>query len=239
MIKITLNSMVTFKQYLQEKFRLTLQYHDELNPKLWEEDSLKEKLRDRLLEEGYAFADYCGISKDEVKDVVLTGGNANYNYTRFSDIDVHVIYDEAPLSQDELHDKKKEWAAIRPDKIAGYSVELYAQPQDEGFRPGQGTYSLVTGSWISKPVHLDDTSILQDPAMISKVKAAMTKIKRLIKEGSAEEIHQYREQLRLMRAAGLAEPAGEFSVENILYKELRNRGFLEILKFAENQRPVD
>lgn len=231
--------MMTFKQYLREKFRLTLQYHDELNPKLWEGDSLKEELRERLLEEGYEFADFCGISRESVKDIVLTGGNANFNYTRFSDIDVHVIYDQSPLTQDQLHDKKKEWSAIRPDKIAGYSVELYAQPQDEEFRPGQGAYSLVNAAWITKPVHLDDTSILQDPAMISKVKAAMTKIKKLIKEGSAEEIHTYREQLRLMRAAGLAEPAGEFSVENILYKELRNRGFLEALKAAENQRPVD
>lgn len=200
---------------------------------------LKPGLRERMLDEGYAFADYCGIPADSVDDVVLTGGNANYNYTKYSDIDIHIIYSQSPLSQDELHDKKTSWSDTHPTQIEGYTVELYAQSNEEEFRPGQGVYSLLHDKWISNPVHLDSVSILEDDAMISKVKAAMTKIKNLIKHGSAEDIHAYREQLREMRAAGLTEPAGEFSVENVLYKELRNRGFLRALKMAENQRPVD
>ena len=200
---------------------------------------LKEGLRDRLLDEGYEFADFCGIPRDSIDDIVLTGGNANFNYTKYSDIDIHIVYSQSPLSQDELHEKKTSWTLMHPVEIEGYAVELYAQSSEEEFRPGQGVYSLSRERWVSKPVHLDDVSILKDHAMISKVKAAMTKIKNLIRHGSLEDIHAYREQLREMRAAGLTEPAGEFSVENVLYKELRNRGFLRALRMAENRRPVD
>jgi len=228
--------MLSFKKFISEAFQLTLRYHDRLNPKLWSHDALKPHIAAQLLDMSSQFAAFSGLSKDAISDIVLTGGNANYNYTKFSDIDVHLIYTHANKTPDELFDCKVQWSEAHPDaRIAGYNVEFFAQPADEKIKPHQGAWSLVQSKWIQVPKHLDDVAILKDPKMISKVKHHMSVIRHLLARGSAAKIKQYRDRLKSMRVAGLERPGGEFSIENVLYKDLRNRGLLERLKLRQRE----
>ena len=64
--------------------------HEELSVKLWEDQKLKPSIREQLLEISEAFMKYLGISIDVI-DVTFTGSYANYNYTPYSDIDLHII----------------------------------------------------------------------------------------------------------------------------------------------------
>ena len=82
--------MKNFQEFLSE-LKLTLQYHDDLNDKLWTDDKLKPDVKAALIKFGHAWADFAKIPKSMIQDIVMTGGNANFNYTSKSDIDVHLI----------------------------------------------------------------------------------------------------------------------------------------------------
>jgi len=115
-------------------------------------------------------------------------------------------------------------------KVAGYPLEFYASNEKEPYPKGQGFFSLVQDKWIVVPKHLDHVEILKDPAFITKVEHNIWYIKNhlLKKEGSADDILDFKTKMWKGRAAGL-ERGGEFSIENLLYKELRNRGWIEKL----------
>lgn len=72
-----------------------------------------------------------------------------------------------------------------------------------------------------------------------KLEYEIKTIKKLIKSGSLKDIKDYKDKLWRMRTSGLNKE-GEFSIENILYKELRNRKLLdklnERLKYYENSK---
>jgi len=222
---------VKFSTYLDESLRLTLRYHDKLNPKLWTKDQLDDSVIKFLLKNAMKFAKFSGVPADRVHDVVVTGGNANYNYTKYSDIDVHLMCDLTGLDDEQLYKKKAEWTDNHPElKVAGYPLEFYASNEKEPYPKGQGFFSLIQDKWVVVPKHLDHVEILKDPAFITKVEHNIWYIKNhlLKKEGSADDILDFKTKMWKGRSAGL-ERGGEFSIENLLYKELRNRGWIEKL----------
>ena len=83
--------MHKFGHFLREDLSLTFEYHDELNPLIWDGDELKQNIKERLLLIGRMFAVFANIPEDAIRDIVFTGGNANYNYTPHSDLDVHLL----------------------------------------------------------------------------------------------------------------------------------------------------
>lgn len=223
--------MLNFKQYLET----TLQYHNELNPVLWKDDDLKKIVKDHLLEIAEAWRKFANIPTPSIKDIVLTGGNANYNYTKYSDIDIHLIIDkkkiadcEKKILDDYLKDKKTLWAVNHNIKIYGFSVELYAQDINEPTSSNQGVYSLMNGKWIKKPSK--EKVDLKDKFLLKKIKNLKELIDYLIsnKCDDISELDELKTKLRDMRAAGIKK-SGEFSIENLAYKELRNLGYIEKL----------
>ncbi len=83
--------MQSFKQYLQESIKLTLQYHDFLNKKIWESDQPVKGIKEYLIKYSYEFARYSGIPKEKIKDIVMNVVNENFNYTKYSVIYVHLL----------------------------------------------------------------------------------------------------------------------------------------------------
>ena len=74
--------------------------NSELNPKLWQGGRLDGKVRLKLLQIARAFVDFVGIDLD-VKDYTITGSNANYTWSKYSDLDLHVIIEgEVDISVD-------------------------------------------------------------------------------------------------------------------------------------------
>ena len=226
--------MRAFKNYIPEsKLKLHLEYHHELNPKLWDKKArLKPEVRHALLKFAEHWQEFANIPKEAVKDVIMTGGNANYNYTSVSDIDVHLIVDKQkiskdnPLLDDYLQDKKVMWTMAHKIKVLGYPLEPYAQDKSAGYPANQGVYSLTNDLWISKPEYLGD-EMLSDPLIKDKVKFYMHMIDDMItSHANINAFKELKEKLRLMRAAAI-QKGGEFSTENLVFKELRNRGYLD------------
>lgn len=220
--------MYSFKSFITE-LTLTLKYHDKLNPALWHEDKLEEKNIKFLLDHALKFVSFSGVNKKHIKDVVFTGSSANFNYTKFSDVDVHILVEGVDTKSDMLYDKKTKWTEKHKLKLSGYPVEYYIQDNHEHFPEGQGVFSLMQNKWLVKPTHLKKINALfKDPKTIAKIEFDIKYVKSLIAKGTVETITAFKDKMYKLRTAGLNKE-GEFSIENIVYKDLRNRGLIDRL----------
>ena len=217
-----------------QSLRLTLKYHNKLNIKFWDEGYLKPEVRDKLLQIGYKWADFAKIPPEAIKDIILVGGNANYNYTRFSDLDLHLVVDKSQIADcpeildDYLRDKKKLWALVHDIKLYAHPVELYAQDVTDPLPANQGVYSVRDDKWIMEPRRTEVN--LSDPLLFRKVRAMVEKIDDLI-DNEADDpdvLRKLQKRIRDMRASAIQQ-GGEFALENLVFKELRNRGYLDKL----------
>lgn len=220
--------MKKFKNLLTE---ITLEYHQELNPTLWDGNVLKSEVKTKLMMIAKTWAGFAKIPNQAITDVILVGGNANYNYTPYSDIDLHLVIDTEKMPDCEglldeyLRGKKQLWSLVHDIKIYGHDVELYAQDKATPYTKDQGVYSIKSGKWIVKPTH--KTVNLEDPLIKQKVNQYAEKIDTLISSGAEEQaFEKLKEKFKDMRASAL-KSGGEFSVENLVFKELRNTGYLD------------
>lgn len=226
--------MLDFKYFLNES-KTTLQFHDELNPKIWQKFSLKSEISKQLLKIAEAWRDFAKIPKNAVKDILFTGGNANYNYTKYSDIDLHLLVDKKAIAEcdkdildDFLKDKKSLWTLSHNVKIYGIPVELYAQDLEEATSSDQGVYSLTSNKWIRKP---KKTCLnLKDTYLTNKIRHLKNQIDNFVdsKSEDVKKMNDFKERLRDTRAAAV-QKGGEFSLENLAFKELRNLGYIDKL----------
>jgi hypothetical protein len=216
---------------------------DTLNPKVWEnyddasEAVIKPKVRDALMKIAEAFGDTL-IDDLEVEDVVLTGSLSNYNWSEYSDFDLHLIIDykqfgkQSQLYRDLFGLKKQIFNDKHDIKIFGYEVELYPQDSEE-MHFASGVYSVLNDVWISKPSK--EKPQLERGVLTTKIDGWKDKIENLItnikKEGlkaNEEKVERLKKKLKDYRKSGL-EKEGEYSYENLVFKYLRRSGLLEKL----------
>ena len=200
--------------------------HDELSVKLWEEDKLKPDIREQLLEISDAFIEYLGISIDVI-DVTFTGSYANFNYTPYSDIDLHIIVDPGSINKDIdlveefLKAKRQFWNDRHDIRVLNIEVELYAQDVNEE-HASSGVYSVKNDEWINKPNkfrgEFDGRNVTR------KVKYFKRQISMEIEEAKINrdtaDLEKIMKKIRDMRQSGL---------ENIIYKILRSEGDIQKL----------
>lgn len=210
-----------------------------LNSEVWEtEDKLNPEVRDKLLEIATEFIDFISVPI-VVDDVIFTGSLANYNWSEYSDIDLHIVCDFSQFSEDllELYQelfkvKKTIFNSDYNIKIFGYEVELYVQNAAE-VHFSTGVYSVLNDEWIKKPMKEDkkiDTSTLK-----SKIEHWMGKIDTVINNAKGENIDEAKEyvknlkdKIKKFRSSGL-KSGGEYSYENLTFKYLRRNGYLDKL----------
>lgn len=210
---------------------LTYQFHNRLSDIVWENGKIKEDVKNKLLDIAYLWMHEADLPDDIIQDIVLTGSHAGYNYTEYSDIDIHIIIEKRKLGcenliDDFLFDKKKIFGEKHEITISDRDVEVYAQDVSEKYPKNEAVYSLLDEKWIVTPTKIKKE--LSDPKLIKKARFYKSLVKRLIKEGNVKKMVKFKEKLRKMRQSGLNRE-GEFSVENIVYKELRNRDLLKKL----------
>ena len=212
------------------------QTQNELNPKLWTGEEFNPKLRLQLLKIARAFYKFLGISA-EIKDVTLTGSNANYNWTKHSDIDLHLIInykdinDNTVLVRELMQSKKSLWNNTYPIEYKGMNIELYAQDTNEP-HASTGVYSLFNHDWVNKPEA--DVISVEDDAIDKKAEPYRYEIDNLdpYEDELLEKIQKIKARLKQLRQTGL-ETVGEYSIENLAFKSLRNSGHLEKLSDLE------
>jgi hypothetical protein len=213
-------------------------YNRQLSPVAWSGDELRLPVKVALLRAAKFFTDYLDIPDFRVIDVVLTGSMANYNYTKFSDFDLHVVTSYAELECDDLAEafyraKKSIWNDRHDITIGGHDVELYVEDVEQP-PVSAGVYSLLQDRWLKRPEYnppnIDDRAINLKVADLAKqIDVAVDRA------DDPADISRITDKLRRMRRSGL-DTTGEFGVENLTYKILRNLGYLDKLETEFNKQ---
>jgi len=218
----------------------------ELAPNIWNGDKLNSRVRLKLLDIADDFWDTTDIGWTKPKCIVLMGSICNYNWSKFSDIDLHLQVDFSEIDnkkdfvQEYFNGKKNEWNKEHSKlKIFDFPVELYVEDLDADTNSG-GVYDLEENDWIKKPtkdgikpIGLNKYSIKDKSAKI------MTDIDDLYdafkKTDDDAELRKIGEKARhildyvkSMRKKGLNR-GGESDSFNVIYKVLRRAGYMDML----------
>ena len=212
-----------------------------LNPEIWDlkgdSPKMKEEVRNSLIEIANTFIDFLGFDLF-VQDITMTGSLANYNWSDYSDIDLHIMYnfndtlDQEELFKDLFKLKKTVFNSTHDITVKGYEVELYVQDSNEPHF-STGVYSVLFNKWLVEPEKVStnfDTNLL-----FKKSECWMDKIDNLIDdfdpdegEETIEKINNLQDKLKDYRGVGL-EKEGEYSYENLVFKFLRRNGYIQKL----------
>jgi len=213
----------------------TLQYHRDLNPRVWQGWNMIPVVREHLLAVADLFVDYLEIPDFKQQDLYLTGSLANFNYTQYSDFDLHVVTDYRDLKCDDVAEalytaKKRIWNDQHDITIYGYDVELYVEDIQHQAH-SSGIFSVQNNRWKTKPDFMSPS--YDQTAVKKKTQGMIDLLSNTIRRSTApDDFKQAAAQLYRMRQSGL-DAGGEFSTENLAFKAIRNMGWINRLRRAE------
>tara|TARA_A100001515_G_scaffold139181_1_gene133555 strand:+ start:338 stop:1285 length:948 start_codon:yes stop_codon:yes gene_type:complete len=218
--------------------------HDNLEPRLWKGENLRDSIATRLQKIAQDFIDGLSIEVD-VKDITLTGSLANYNWSNYSDVDLHIIVDfgaidsQRALVKAYFDNARAKWNTKHSIKIKGYDVEIYVEDSREQHL-SSGVYSILNNEWIRKPKRYESSiDFLAARQKADDIETRVNMVRNLITTKSYKtamiRIEKLKFKIRNMRAAGLESKKQEFSTENIAFKILRRNGTLDMLEDLKNE----
>lgn len=221
---------------------------DELHPKFWikekdDEYRLNSKVRLRLLDIADNFIDELSVGWIKPTDILFTGSLANYNWSRYSDIDIHILYDfkkiykNTDFVDDYFKAKKEVWLKNHKQlKVYGYPIEISVEDSGEK-NPSSGRYSLEQNKWLTEPTDFQDatlnTKYIKDYA--AKVMTEIDKLEKNIKketdrhkiEVMANKVENIFNKLKNLRSEGLESKKKEMSSGNVIYKLVRRMKYID------------
>ena len=162
----------------------------------------------------------------------MVGSNASYNYTKNSDIDIHLVVDMEKLSKDKkfaqfANDGEKSLFNKRYDiRLKGVEVEVYVE-DIKAATISNGVYDLYARKWVKEPVKIE--SEIDEKSYMEKYKKVEKKVKELIKTGTKKEIEKFMNDLYKKRRDSLIR-YGEIGDYNQIFKDLRAEGYVDKLK---------
>lgn len=219
----------------------------QLNPKIWDENNhLNPRVRMRLIDIADKFYETLETSWVEPVDVIFTGSLCNYNWSKYSDIDLHIVVNFSELDsrtnfvKDYFDTKKKNWNNEHEYlTIYGFPVEVYVQDESEE-HTASGIYSLYKDEWIVEP-NPDDFSVedLDRKMIANKVMKCADKIDEL-DELANNETDQHKIEMIGLKVKKLftkiksirknaLKNGGEYTPGNIWFKALKRCGYLKKL----------
>lgn len=218
--------------------------HDNLEPRLWKGENLRASIATRLQKIAQDFIDGLSIEVD-VEDITLTGSLANYNWSNYSDVDLHIIVDfgaidsQRALVKAYFDNARAKWNTKHSIKIKGYDVEIYVEDSREQHL-SSGVYSILNNEWIRKPKRYESSiDFLAARQKADDIETRVNMVRNLITTKSYKtamiRIEKLKFKIRNMRAAGLESKKQEFSTENIAFKILRRNGTLDMLEDLKNE----
>lgn len=217
---------------------------DKLNPEFFNGDGeLNSQIRMKLLDIADDFIKELEVKWVKPTDIVLTGSIANYNWSKYSDVDIHIIYDynevykKPDFVKDYFNSKKELWNKTHDElTIKDFPVEISVENTSE---PAQssGVYSLEKNKWVKEPKNLNDSKLNKE-YIKSFCAKQMTKLDNLFDEMDNEKdntklkklsdkIKGIYTKLKDMRAEGLGSKEKEMSAGNIIWKVVKHMGYIE------------
>lgn len=229
---------------------------DSLCPEIFEGTDGQYKMisdiRENLTSISNAFVEYIDLDFF-IHDIVLTGSLANFNWSEFSDVDLHILLDMDEFDESagadsvvlhkivkEFFDGKRQlWNNNHDISVKGFEVEVYVQDINEKHE-STGVYSILNNKWVIEPQKLESAKDLDKSIILSKATDFMKVIDDLGEKSKSGEdvinkIEEVRKRLKKFRQSGL-DDGGEYSYENLAFKLLRRNGYVEKLLTLKNSQ---
>jgi len=235
-----------------EKVLKSFESQEDLNPKIWflpkeeymgdtndQEYKMRPEVRERLLTIAEMFFDFLNIDVI-VSDIIMIGSLTNYNWSEYSDVDLHLVVDYSQFDKKskelfiEFFDLKKIIFNMRHNiTLFGFDVECFVQDEKETTF-SSGIYSVINDEWINVPKKEKneklDISLIKEKSKqwMRIIDGVVENIKDEDPETIKKIIKKYKEKLKKFRNCGL-QKGGEMSTENLVFKLLRRNGYIEKL----------
>jgi predicted nucleotidyltransferase len=212
---------------------------DSLNKDIWPEGNLNLKVKTKLIDIAKDFMRDIELPKGiKIKDIIFTGSLAGYNWSKFSDIDLHIVLDFKQFDADEkliddlFYAQKSIWNQEHDITVFDYPVELYVQNVNHEL-VANAVYSVLRDKWIKKPKREEfdvDKKAIKDGAekYINYLKDIRQDYQDKQYKTVIDKVTKLKNKIKNMRKAGL-ESGGEYSYENLVFKVLRRTPFMDIL----------
>lgn len=212
---------------------------DTLSPDIWPDGNLSPKIKTQLVRIAKDFIkELKPKTPIRIKDILFTGSLANYNWSKFSDIDMHILVDfndldaNKDIAKEYFDAQKNLWNQKHDITVFNYPVELYVQDVKEKL-VATAVYSVLHDKWIRKPEREGfklNKKVIKDKAdkFITQLKDIRTAYKKEDYQEVVDMVTSLKAKIKTMRKSGL-EKGGELSDENIVFKVLRRTQFMEIL----------
>jgi len=214
-----------------------------LNPSVFSDLEIKPKVKDALLKIANRFWDSLDLDI-KYEDILLLGSSANYNWTPYSDIDLHILVDFDQFEDPEIAKKYFDSAKSRFNdahdlKIKKNDIEVYIQNSKEP-NASVGVYSLLNNKWLQEPTY--EKIEIPDKDIENKAKPYKQQIDKIINtkptpknyDSLVDKIDKLQEKIKKFRQTGLQDE-GEYSIENLAFKNLRNTKYIEKLFNFKNE----
>lgn len=217
----------------------SFQLKNSLNTDIWPSNKLNPEIRTKLIKIAQGFIKDLEIPTQAIiKDIIFTGSLANFNWSKFSDIDLHIVLDfnqfdaEPKFVEDYFYAQKSIWNQEHDIEVYGFPIELYVQNVNAKL-VATAVYSVLKDKWLKKPKR--EAFQLDKQAIKDKANQIIYNL-RDIKQDYADKQYQavvdkvtrLKDKIKQMRNAGL-ERGGEYSLENLVFKTLRRTPFMDIL----------
>ena len=213
---------------------------EKLQPAFWNHKMMLNKsVRQKLLQIADDFFQSLDLLKSvKLKDVIITGSLSGYNWSKYSDIDLHILLDF--LDVDENEELVKEffggkifiWNNKHNIKMNDHEVEIYVQNEKEP-HISDSVYSVKNNKWLKKPIRADfevdlETTSKKTNQLIDRIERVFDLFESKEYPKSLDAAKNLKEKIKNMRNLGLKED-GIYSPENLTFKMLRRTGYLKLL----------
>lgn len=224
----------------------TFEVQDELNPNFWKRDRLDSRIRLKLLDIADDFTDFLDVDWVKPDDITMTGSLANYNWSDYSDIDLHIIIDYKKVAKrtdfvtNYFKSKKDLWNNEHKNlKIYGFPVEVYVQDKNEP-HASSGVYSLESDKWLEKPKKKKnpkkkdlETAGRNASKWMNKIDSIMSRYypdkTESEKEAILNDLGNVFDDIKDDRKGAFKRGEGEMNPDNLTFKVLRRNGYLDKL----------
>ena len=211
---------------------------DTLAPDIWDKNGLRSDIRAMAIDIAQEFFETLELDPSIlIKDIILTGSLATYNWSDFSDFDLHILIDfsqlnNLPLMEDYFKQKTRNWNSSHQIMFGGYEVEIYIQDSTETHH-ANGIYSLSENRWLERPskfrTEIDYETVKKKAArLMDEIDNVYDYYAEKDFRTAQKMADNLMERVRKFRRAGLSTD-GIYSTENLVFKTLRRNNYLQKL----------
>lgn len=223
---------------------MPFEYHKTLNEKFWKNEKFDKNTRNKLVDIALDF--YGSLkTKAPLEDIQITGSITNYNYTKKSDLDLHLRIDFNKVNPEKnlvflaFDGEAYKWRLKHDILIKNHPVEIFVEDTNIQPHKTRSVYSVLKNEWIKKPIF--NPPQIDEQNVYKKYNFFRNEIDFLIKEKN-KTTNKSKLKSILHRAKNIKtklsearkecmndEKGFDYCVENLVFKKLRDAGYLDKL----------